>query len=317
MPGAPVDWLIRSRLNARQLALVVQLAEKGSVLDAAEAVHMTQPAASRLLQTIEAGLGVPLFERHARGVVPTAYGQVLVRHARGALLELKQAQEEVDALAAGIASEIRVGTTITAAMDLVPMAVAQLTRQHPRARVSIELGFSESLVQQVLDRKLDLAIARLHPPHKVSGLAFEPFGEEPHGLFVRRGHPLLEQRRLKLAQIATYTWVLPPPGNVLRDRLTVHFLHEGIEMPQQVVETLALPVITSLLLASDMVAPLAVEVVRPHLDSGAMEQLPVRLALRLGAAGIITRKGTELSPGARSMLAQLRTVAAKIYPRKP
>src|SRR5437667_784732 len=102
MPRKPIDWLARSRLTARQLALIVQLDEKGSLLHAAEAAHMTQPAASRLLRTIEDALGVALFERHPRGVLATPYGEVLGRHGRAALAELRQAHEEVEALASGI-----------------------------------------------------------------------------------------------------------------------------------------------------------------------------------------------------------------------
>jgi DNA-binding transcriptional LysR family regulator len=316
MPRTPIDWLARSRLTARQLALIVQLDEKGSVLHAAEAAHMTQPAASRLLHTIEDALGVALFERHPRGVMVTPYGEVLVRHARAALAEFKQAHEEVEALASGIAGNVRIGTAVTSATDLVPMAVARLTARHPRVRVEVELGFSEALVAQVLERKLDIAIARLHPSRELAGLDFAALGEEPHGMIARVGHPLARTKSLDLADLAGQTWVLPPPGNVLRDRLTVLFLQKGVDLPRQVVETSALPVITSLLRMSDMVAPLAIEVVRPYFETGLLTRLPMRLDLRLGAAGIVTRHGHELSPGAQAMMTELRAVATRLYPRK-
>jgi DNA-binding transcriptional LysR family regulator len=316
MPKTPIDWLARSRLTARQLALLVQLDEKGSLLHAAEAAHMTQPAATRLLQTMEEALGVRLFARHSRGVVATAYGEALVRHARAALAEFRQAHEELEALASGIAGELRIGTAITSATDLVPIAVARLTARHPRVRVGIELGFSEALVGQVLEGKLDIAIARLHPGHELGGLEFHPLGEEPHGMIARAGHPLTRKRRLELTALAGQAWVLPPTGNVLRDRLNVLFLQQGIEPPRQVVETSSLPVITSLLRISDMVAPLAIEVVRPYFDTGVLAPLRVRLDLRLGAAGIVTRHGHELSPAARAMLDELRAVATRLYPRK-
>ncbi len=316
MPKTPVDWLARSRLTARQLALIVQLDDTGSVLHAAQAAHMTQPAASRLLHTIEDALAVPLFERHARGVVPTAYGEVLIRHARAALAELKQVHQEIDALASGIAGDVRIGTAVTSATDLVPMAVARLAARHPRVRIEIELGFSEALVQQVLERKLDIAIARLHPSRELGGLHFDALGEEPHSMIGRAGHPLARRKSLRLADLDAQTWVLPPPGNVLRDRLTVLFLQHGVSLPRQVVETSALPIITSLLRMTDMIAPLAIGVVRPYFETGVLARLPVRLDLRLGAAGIVTRQGQELSPGARAMLDELRVVAARLYPRK-
>jgi DNA-binding transcriptional LysR family regulator len=317
MSSSPADWLARSRLTARQLALIVQLDDKGSVLEAAQAAYMTQPAASRLLQTLERSFGVALFERHARGVVATRYGKVLVRHARAVLAEFRQAHEEVAALASGIVGDVRIGTTITSANDLVPIAVARLNEMYPRVRVGIELGFSETLVQQLLERKLDLAIARLHTAQQLEGLDFVPLGEEPHGIIARNGHPLSGKKKLQLADIAGQAWVLPPPGNVMRDALTVLFLQTGIDLPQQVIETAALPVTTSLLSMSDMIAPLAIEVVRPYLEARVLTKLPVEFDVRLGAAGIVTRHGQELSPAAQLLLKQLQGAAAQLYPRKP
>ncbi len=107
-----------------------------------------------------------------------------------------------------------------------------------------------------------------------------------------------------------------PSGNVLRDQLTRLLLEKGEALPQHVVETSALPLITNLLRMSDMVAPLAIEVVRPYCETGILKVLPIGLDLRLGAAGIITRRGRDLSPGAAAMLTELREAAARLYARK-
>jgi DNA-binding transcriptional LysR family regulator len=84
------DQFISSRFKTRQLQLLVHLDEHRSVLHAADASHITQPAASKLLRELEETLGVELFVRHTRGVEPTWYGEILVRHAP-ALEELKHA----------------------------------------------------------------------------------------------------------------------------------------------------------------------------------------------------------------------------------
>ncbi|HEU0200524.1 MAG TPA: LysR family transcriptional regulator, partial [Burkholderiaceae bacterium] len=112
--------------------LLLQLDEKRSVLHAANAIGVTQPAASKLLSELEDALGVPLFERHARGVTPTWYGEVLVRHARAALSEIRHAEEEIAALKAGDAGRAAIGTVVTPGVGLVPIAVARLKREHPR-----------------------------------------------------------------------------------------------------------------------------------------------------------------------------------------
>ena len=96
------SWFNASRLKTRHLLLLLHLYEQRSVVRAAEAANMTQPAASKLLAEMEDMLGVQLFERHARGVEPTWYGQVLIRRARSALSEIGRAHDEIAALPADI-----------------------------------------------------------------------------------------------------------------------------------------------------------------------------------------------------------------------
>jgi DNA-binding transcriptional LysR family regulator len=302
-----------SRLKTQQLMLVAALDEHRSVLRAAQALHMTQPAASKLLHQLETTVGVALFVRHARGVEPTAYGEILVRHARAALAELRNAQDEVSALRSGLSGQVAIGTEATSATTLVPRAVALLKQRFPRVSVSIELAFSEMLVSLLRTGKLDIAVARLQNVQELAELHYEPLADTPHAMVARARHPLAGQRRLWWRDLALQTWVVPPQGNVLRSCLTLLFLEQDLAFPKQVVETAALPVIISLLEISDMVAPLPTEVARPHCGgSGPLALLPIRLDLRLGPAGIVTRRDQSLSPGAQAMLRTLREVAEQV-----
>ena len=303
------DWLTRSRLNPKQLALLVQLDEKRSILHAAEAAHLTQPAASKALGQLEEALGVQLFDRHARGVLPTPYGEILVRHARSILAELKQTHDELEAARDGLSGEVRIGTAITSATTLVPRAVIEINRKSPRVRVCIELGFSEDLVRRLLARQLDIVIARVHSPLASAEVSFEAIGEHEHKVMTRAGHPLAGVSGLTLAKTRDFTWVLPPEGNVMRDRLNAEFLRAGLTPPENVVETPSMPVIASLLQGSDMLAPLAVNVAASLLQTGQLTQLDLPLDLRLGVSGIITVLGQRLTPAAQCMLETLRTAA--------
>lgn len=308
MPKAP-DRFMPSRLKTQQLALLVQLSEQRSVLHAANAVYMTQPAASKMLAQIEESMGVAFFVRHARGVEPTRYGEILVRHARNALFELTHAYDEVLALRSGLSGKATIGAEVTSAMSLVPLAVANLKRQFPELLVNIEMDFSEPLVQRVREGKLDIALARINNAVDLTGLQYEPLEEGQMAIVTRAGHPLADKAGLDWSDLVVQTWILPPQGNVLRSRLTVFLLERGLASPRQVVETASLPVITRLLQLSDMIAPLPEEVVRPYCDSDLLTLLPIKLDVLLGAAGIITRSDHELSPGARAMLHALREAA--------
>ena len=143
----------------------------------------------------------------------------------------------------------------------------------------------------------------------VSGLHYEALKEVGHNVVGRVGHPLARKRALSLHDLTSQTWVLPPLGNVMRDRLTTRFLELGLQIPTQVVETSSLSITTSLLHMSDMIAALATDDLRSYFASGSLKALPVTVDLRIDPAGIITRRDHALSPGAAAMLEVLREVA--------
>jgi DNA-binding transcriptional LysR family regulator len=201
MATASNDWLTRSRLNARQLSLLVHLDEKRSVLHAAAAAYLTQPAASKFLTGLEDALG--------------------------ALAELRQAHEELAAARSGLTGEVSIGTTATSATNLVPTAVTAVKKEFPPIRVHIDPDFSEALVRRLLDREFDIVIARLHHSPGAEELDFEALAEEPHGIAACVDHPLAHKRGLALRDLVHQTWVMPPPGNVMRDRLTQLFLENA------------------------------------------------------------------------------------------
>src|SRR5881394_793536 len=97
----PPASTLRSRLRARQLALIVAIADRRSLRRAATDLAVTQPAATRMLAELEDALGVALFERAAWGMAPTAYGDTMIRYARGMLTDLVHARDEIAALVEG------------------------------------------------------------------------------------------------------------------------------------------------------------------------------------------------------------------------
>src|SRR5436190_22371588 len=153
------DWLRRGRIKTRQIVLLVHLDEHRSVLRAAEAANMTQPAASKMLTGLESALGVALFERHPRGVVPTWYGEILVRHARAVLADMSHAQEEIIALQSGLSGQAAIGAVVNPATNLVPLAIGLLKQNHPQIMVRAEVDTSDVLIRTLDEAKLDIAVA--------------------------------------------------------------------------------------------------------------------------------------------------------------
>jgi len=305
------DRFVRSHLKTRQLVLLVELGRHGSILHAAQAANLTQPAASKLLADLEHALGVKLFERLPRGVAPTWYGEVMIRRAGAALAELDAGHQEVMELLSGLSGRVAVGAVLTPSTTLLPAAITLLKTRQPRVHVAISVDTSKILIQHLQNGELDLVIGRVLDSESAAQLSFEPLNDEPHCLVVRAGHPLTGRDDLSLPELARQSWILPPGGSILRDRLTALFLTAGLDQPHQTVETLSLPVVTSLLSQSDMVSAMPEQLVKPYLAAGQLEVLPFDLGLRMDVYGIVTRRGHQLSPGAELMLQCLREQAAR------
>ena len=314
MPDPRSDRFVRSHLKTRHLVLLVELGRHGSIMHAAHAANLTQPAASKLLAELEHALGVELFERLPRGVAPTWYGQVMIRRAGAALAEMDAAHQEVMELLSGLRGRVAVGCVLTPAASLVPEAVNLLKTRQPRVLVSITVDTSKLLVQRLRAGELDVVVGRILDTEAAGELTFEPVTDEPHCVIARAGHPLVERTDLTLEELVMQGWILPPTGSILRDRLTAMFLSRGLEPPAETVETLALPVIAKLLSGSDMVVALPEELVAPYLQTGILKVLPFDLNLRMDMYGIITRRQHQHAPGAEAMLACLHEIVALRYP---
>ena len=311
------DRFVRSHLKTRHLVLLVELGKHASILHAAQAANLTQPAASKLLSELEHALNVQLFDRLPRGVVPTWYGEVMIRRAGAALAEMEAAQQEVLQLLSGVSGRVAIGSVLTPSAGLVADAVQLIKERNARLQVSVSVDTSKLLTERLRAGELDLVVGRVLDAALATELTFEPLTDEPHSLIAGPHHPLVGRRNLKLADVAEQPWVLPPAGSILRDRLSNLFMSQGLEPPQETVETLALSLVTKLLTGNRMLAALPEELVRPYLDTGLLVVLPFDLGLRMDLYGIITRRQHRLSPGAEFALSTLREVAAERYLRKP
>ncbi len=316
-------WYVRTRLKTRQLLLVVALAEEGNIHRAAAALHMTQPAASKLLRELEEMLDALLFERMPRGMKPTLYGDALIRHARAVLGSLDQAQEELIALKAGRLGHVAVGAITSPGVRVLPSAVAAVKRTHANMRVSVEIDASNVLLEHLAQDKLDVVLGRLSDEHDKLALRYEPLTGEPVCAVVRPGHPLLAgasdtpDMPLRLADVARASWVVPPVASVLRHRFELMFQRASLAPPSNIVETSALLFITRVLEQSDMIAVLTGDVARYYAAHGMVAILPLPMDCQMDDFGIITRADRLLSPAAKVMIEALRAVSAEVYGATP
>jgi DNA-binding transcriptional LysR family regulator len=299
-----------SHLKTRQLAILVHLDDERSTARAAAAAGLTQPAASKLLHQVESELGVKLFERNSRGMAPTCYGEILVRHARLALSEIGLARDEITAVRSGLSGRAAIGAVLSPGVNLVPLAVAQMKLRCPGIVVHVEIDSSRKLVEKLLQGELDMVVGRLLDTARSNELSYELLKtDEPHAVISSSQHPLAGRKDLQLEDLIAQPWIFPPEGSLLREKLAAMFMQHGLPLPS-IVETLSIPVITSLLQHSNMLAALPEEAVQSACKAGILTVLLRKLPVNMGAFGIIVRRQNECSPAAQLMLKRLRELAA-------
>jgi DNA-binding transcriptional LysR family regulator len=306
---------LRLHLNTRQLTLLVHLDENPRLSSAASAAGLTQSAASKLLRQVETSLDVKLFERHARGVVPTRYGEILLRHARLALSELVTAQEGILALKSGLSGKAAVGTVTHPGTSLLPLAVARMKQRHAGIVINVDVDSSRPLVQRLLQGALDIVVGQELDPRGADEVVYEPLaGDEPHAIIAGAQHPLAARQGLQLEDLVGQPWILPPAGSLLRDKVAARLLEQGLPIPTNIVETASIPLVTALLQQTNMVAALPEESVQAACKAGHLAILVGNLTLGVGAFGLITRRNHKLSQAAQLMLSTLRELAGQVYP---
>lgn len=295
------------RISSRQIALLNALNEFRNMRRAAAAMHTTQPAASLLLQQLEERLGVKLFERLARGMEPTPYGEVLIRYAQSVLHDFEHAEAEITELAKGAAGLVRVGSVMGPVPTLLTRALTAFKQANQRVRLSIEVGTSDTLLPALLRGDLDVVLGRLPDQFNQQDLAIEPFEKgEQMRVIARPGHPLAGRAKLRLANLVNATWILHPLGSPMRRRVEGALQEARLTADLDIVETASILAATAMIEASDMISVVPNDVAQHYARYGLVTILPVALPISMANLGIVTRKSRTPSPAVQTLLRYLK-----------
>src|SRR5689334_6993180 len=145
-------------LNVGRLRVLREVAYRGSFSAAAEALAYTQSAVSQQIAALETEAGMPLLERHARGVTLTAAGQTLVRHAEGILAGLDAAEAALASIAGLRGGRLRMASFPTAGSTLMPLAIAKFRSSYPDVALTLAEGEPEEIAPRLRAGELDLAL---------------------------------------------------------------------------------------------------------------------------------------------------------------
>lgn len=204
----------------RQIQYVIAVAETMSFRRAAERCNVSQPSLSAQVAEMEAGLGVPLFERDRRGVIVTAAGKELLERARRVLVEASDFVEVASRFVDPLAGTLRIGAIPTIAPYLLPRVVPPLRKAYPRLTFVWTEDKTEVLVRAISHGDLDAALLALEAD--MGDLDHQVIFKDPFVLATPVGH--------KLSRSSS-----PVPRSVLRGE-RILLLNDGHCFRDQVIE---------------------------------------------------------------------------------
>lgn len=174
--------------DANSLALFVKAAELRNLTRAAEACFITLPAASRRLTQLEHDFKSQLFQRHSRGLLLTPAGEHLLLRAREVVAQMTMIRAEMSNYAAGSLAVLRVLGNTSAMAQFLPQDMAAFQDTHGDARVVLEEGWSEGIIQRLRDGEVDLGVV-IHS-FGLEGLYCLPYRSDRLAVVVRDDDPL-------------------------------------------------------------------------------------------------------------------------------
>lgn len=213
-----VDWTDRIRL--RNLKFLLSLAQTRNLSHSAALLNTTQPGLSKWLKDLESDIGLPLFERHARGLRPTSHGEVLIAHARRIDAQLDRAVIDMATLREGAGGRVVIGASGAAASETAPRAILLMTQRMPQMRIGLVESTMDRLLSQLAQGDLDIVIGRTAAEgFDESSIRTEVLYVEPVDLVARPDHPLFELPRIGWEDVQSYRWIVWPRGTPVRDAL--------------------------------------------------------------------------------------------------
>jgi len=206
----------------------VHIARVGNVTRAAEDLHVSQPALSKQIRSLEEEIGAKLFCRKGRGITLTAAGRTMLQHCHDMLSVWGEAKRAVEEGAQQEREQIRLITFVTFAFYLLPNFLTDFCKRYPNFDLEIEQAIKEPVVQQVLERHFDAGIATLPVGHP--GLEEIPLYVEESALIVNREHPLYGRKVVAASEVGEHLLITSSLNATYRAFLWNVFQNQDVQL---------------------------------------------------------------------------------------
>lgn len=301
----------------RLIRLALALGEHGNFARAAEALGVSQPSVTRGIADLERALGVPLFDRTRRGVVPTPFGRVVLERGEALLRSHASLHHELTALAGLEAGALTICAGPFPSEISIPTAIARLTRAYPNLMIRCRTADPAEVLSDVLNERADIGVAHLVAPDDADRLIVRPAPPLRIYIACRPGHPITDVAAPTFGDVTDYPLVSNilrgPPAAAVRQRdgsLDAEATFATIFMPQIAVDSVEM--CRQVARDSDALFPCTASMVADHVASGKLVVLEIDAPVLRTVHSIYYLRDRTLSPAAEVFVATLEAVEAEL-----
>ena len=288
------------------------VAQNGSFREAADTLHIAQSALSRQVLRLEEELGMPLLERHARGVTLTQAGELFLRYARDIVLQGEQLRTDLDALRGLRRGIVRVETIEALVPEFLPPIVQHFAERYPAVRLDINVSSTDRVIEAVRDLSVDIGLA-FHPAvgHDIAVSARQ---RAPLLAVMAPNHPLAKQPKIALAEAFAFPLALTTSKTGSR-LLIDQAAKSGGLYAVPALESNSTQLLLSFVRQSQAITFL------PHLSAATLLRAGLVAAVRIkerqmnaATIDVLTVASRKLSPAADELLRLIRSADAQCDP---
>ena len=298
------------RLRLHLLRAADPIETHGSLIKAAAALGITQPALTKSPHEVEDILQLRLFDRHSRGVRATEAGAAFVQCARRILAELHRLDEQLDRLSSSEEGTLALGALPVAAAGVLPGVLTRLKSAHPGVRVRLLQGRTKDLLPLLAAGEIDLIVGRLYEPATPDGFGREALWTEPISILARAEHPIFAEA-VTIEALRRCDLVLPTitqrVGEEIEHLLSLLDLDAGTALRSS-----SYSFIREMLHETDMLAVVPRLMMVGDLLRGALRVVPLPFPAPDRPAGLITPRDRPLPSAAQMFASALRAYVAEI-----
>ena len=221
----PFPTGIVDALDPAKLRLLVEVDRRGSISAAAESCLISQPSATKQLQSLEAAVGEKLVERNGRASRLTEAGEVVVSHAVRVLDELHGLQEELGALRGAETGTLTLAASTTCGSYVLPAILQCFAEKHPGVDVDIAVGSSTWVAERIASREFSLGMAgELELP---DGVRAQPFLDDELIGIAAPGRVKLRRGKVPASELSRWTLLMREQGSSTRAVAERHLARAG------------------------------------------------------------------------------------------